>query len=40
MLSAVVLFGIKFSGTQALIVGAVVLVILVAAWWVWQRRRA
>jgi uncharacterized membrane-anchored protein len=38
MLLAMTLLGFTFSGREVLIAGVVVVVILVA-WWVWQRRR-
>ncbi len=38
MLLAMTLFGFTFSGREALIVG-VVIVVLLLAWWIWSRRR-
>jgi hypothetical protein len=38
MLLAMTLFGFTFSGREALVVG-VVIVVLVLAWWIWSRRR-
>jgi hypothetical protein len=39
MLLAMTLFGVTFSGREALIIGAVIVVVLVAVWWIWSRRR-
>ena len=39
MLLAVTLFGVKFSGREAAIVGLAIVVIIFLIWWVWQRRR-
>ncbi len=39
MLLAVTLLGFRFSGREAAIVGVVIVAVLLAAWWAWQRRR-